>query len=387
MGSGVWWVLLLYVFLVLPPVTALALSGKALSPVTYIPGETIINHYIIYGSNFPVKVQADGGIFKHVTITDLVNNEFDLIIDFPTEEHVPAGLYAIGLSVLEDAPPLAGIASQVAISKNIEVIVYSQEKDIRSSLNVPNINEGSNLSFQLGVTSVSYTDINEVHGLITFYNVLNKEVDSVVTEKRPLKSLSGTTFTNSLPDRSFSSGNYWAKAIVYYDGKQQVVNTTFLIGSMDILLKNYTIELQRGFTEFSVRIANNWGNTLRNVYARLFINGTEILQTPSRDLEPWEEGELQGIIKVNFPPGVYSGLLTVYFEGENKEFSLTLHVLGEEEKLPSLPIKEAEKKVQEAKAINLVPAIFVPFLLLVVLLLVLWRRRSIKKALKAEEVF
>ena len=387
MGSGVWWVLLLYVFLVLPPVTALALSGKALSPVTYIPGETIINHYIIYGSNFPVKVQADGGIFKHVTITDLVNNEFDLIIDFPTEEHVPAGLYAIGLSVLEDAPPLAGIASQVAISKNIEVIVYSQEKDIRSSLNVPNINEGSNLSFQLGVTSVSYTDINEVHGLITFYNVLNKEVDSVVTEKRPLKSLSGTTFTNSLPDRSFSSGNYWAKAIVYYDGKQQVVNTTFLIGSMDILLKNYTIELQRGFTEFSVRIANNWGNTLRNVYARLFINGTEILQTPSRDLEPWEEGELQGIIKVNFPPGVYSGLLTVYFEGENKEFSLTLHVLGEEEKLPSLPIKEAEKKVQEAKAINLVPAIFVPFLLLVVLLLVLWRRRSRKKALKAEEVF
>lgn len=368
-----WMVMVFFLLLLtIPSLVALALGGSRISPVTYIPGTTITNHYIVYGTDYPVKVMVDGSVFRHITTTEIINNEFDLIISFPLGEYVPVGSHTLGLTVLEEPPSQQGISAQVTVSKNIEVIVYSYEKDIQVSLSAPNINEGSKVIFQLGVQSVGYPDIDEVSGEIIVYDDSGTTRGSITTDKKPLQSLSGLTFIVPFDTSTFSSGNYQAVATVWYDRKSRKTNTTFLIGNLDLILNNYTSMFQPGFNEFSVQVTSNWGNPLRNVYAKLFLNGTELVQTPSIDLEPWQQGALKALVKVDVPPGIYPGMVQLFFEGEQREIPATLTV----EKIESEVITEVEKKVQESKSISLFPAVLTFAFLVFMLLIYLWRRKK-----------
>ena len=371
-----WSALILTLFLALlvsPSVQALTLAGKKISPITYLPGDTIVNHYTLGGTDQPVEIKVDKGPFTNISVTEVIDNKFDLVIHFPQGEYVSRGSHIISLTASEVGSPGAGVSAQVAVSKTFEIIVYSSEKEIQVNLAAANVNEGSKVTFQLTVTSIGYPAIGQVQGVISVYNHSRTLLGQVVTEARALPGLGSTTFSQQFDSALFPTGEYWAKALVTYDGQQKKANTTFLIGSMDVLLQNYTTELSPGFTEFFIRLKNNWGNVLRNVYAKVMVNGTELLQTPSLDLNPWQEGELKGIMKVDLPPGTYPALLTIYFEGEFKEFPITLRVVApvQEELLLAQPV---EKEVQQAKSLLLFPMIVAIMLLLSVLLL-LWRRK------------
>ena len=74
---------------------------KKLSPVTYIPGSKIVNHYVVSDTNYPVEISISSEPFSHIYTTSVINNEFDLILDFPAEEFIPPGSYTIGLKAAE----------------------------------------------------------------------------------------------------------------------------------------------------------------------------------------------------------------------------------------------------------------------------------------------
>lgn len=365
--------LILFFLLSSPLVTALALGGKALGQIIYKPGETITNHYTIYGSDQPVSVLVDGGVFKYITTSEVVNDEFDLIINFPENEFIPSGFYSLALTVAEDSGSQTGISTQVAVSKTFEVVVYSYEKDIKVYLSVPNINEGSNLNFRLGVQSVGYPDIDEVYGQIEVFDAENKKRGTVVTEKQSLNGLESLAFTPSFDARTFPTGTYRAEAIVWYDGKYKVANTTFLIGNMDLILNNYTAVFQPGFNEFFVQVTSNWGNPLRNVYALLFVNGSELVYTPSINLDPWQQGVLKAIAKVTFPPGEYEALLVLFFEGEKKEIPIRITIVAPE---VQEIVEEVQKEIQETRRFSLIPAVITSLILMIILGIYLWRRKK-----------
>ncbi len=371
-------------FLLIVPFTlAIGLGGKALSPVMYKPGITITNEYFITGTERPVEVLLDtGGIFKHVKVTEVVNNQFNLILDFPKGENIPPGSYSISVAVREIPTPkelqAAGVGVFAGVSKNIEVIVYSMDKDVKIGLNAPNINQGSDVQFELGVSSVTYQDIASVRGEITIYDAQRKELGKISTEEKPLPSLEGVNFRPMFESNYLPVAEYSAKAVVFYDGKQESVNTTFLIGNMDVLLKDHTKELTTGYSEFSAQVASNWGNPLRNVYAKVFFDGQELLQTPSMNLEPWQEGTLKGIMKVDLALGERVGELQLFFEGESKKLPLKVKVIEETSPIvaptPELT-EETKKEIQEAQPFRLVPAIVTFVILAIILVLVLLRRR------------
>ena len=362
----------LFLVAILPVVSALELSGTKLSPIIYRSGATITNHYTISGTNAEVDVNLDPGPFQGITVTEVVDNEFDLIIYFSPEQYIAPGSYSFGLSVKEKPAAGAGaISSLVAVSKIFTVEVYSYDKEIDLSLDVPNINAGSPLSLQLTVISRGYPDINSVFGEITILNADAVPWGTIRTEEKFLPGLSAVTFTEVFDASSVVVGNYAAAATVFYDGQQESANTTFLIGNMDILVRNYTSTLPRGFADFNVVVVSNWGNVLRNVYAKLFIAGQELLQTPSLDLLPWQEAQLQGILKVDLVPGGYNGTLQLFFEGEHKDIPIIVTII----ELPA-----AAPEVQQPASSTMVISIILIILLLAVVVLVyfLFHRRHEK---------
>ena len=319
--------LFLFIFLVLlPSLPALSLSGNSISPIIFEPGKSITNHYMIVDTSAEVEVLLSGDLSEYIQLTPIENNEFDLLINFP-DEFIPPGTYRFSLTVKEKGVSAAGINSLLSVVKNFVVEVYSHEKEVEFFLVSPSVNEGNPINFQVNVQSRSYSDINSIKAKINVYDPENKKINTVNTNEKPLPALASETLTASLPTTNIKPGEYTAEAAVFYDGKQKSINNTFRIGNMDILIKNYTKQLPQGFSDFSVTVFNNWGHPLRNVYAKLLLSNQELLQTPSLDLNPWQEAQLQGIVKVDFPPGEYQGKIQLFFEGESKDVPVTITII------------------------------------------------------------
>ncbi len=316
-------------------VSALALSGKHIGQVVYKPGTTFTNSYEVYGSDKNVVVQVDsGGVFKHFRTTPLVNGKFEVVLDFPADEYIAPGEYVIGLSVREESPKnedgedIGGIGALVAVSKKLYVIVYAYEKDVQAGLDIPNINQGSKTNVNLGVNSVSYKNIDMVKADIILYDDATKtEIMRKMTKEKKLKSLQSVTFKETFDTEKLEAKQYFVRSLVTYDGITEEVNKTFLIGNMDLVLKDYSRELAQGYSDFSVTVANNWGNELKNIKAKLFLDGDELLEMPTISLGAWQEGQLKGIVKVDLKPDLYTGELQLFFEGESKKVPIEIRVV------------------------------------------------------------
>ena len=80
----------------------------------------------------------------------------------------------------------------------------------------------------------------------------------------------------------------------------------------------------------------------------LFLEGREILQTPSISIGPWQEKEVQGIVNIEKESGTYPGTLKLFYEGESKEEAIILTIFKKiddtQEKL--------QQKIEHSRAIT-----------------------------------
>lgn len=319
-------ILFLVLLLSLPSLTALTLSGKKLSPIIFEPGLVINNHYTISETTEDVAVKVSGELQDYIVLTEVINNEFDMVINFP--ESLPPGVYHFELSATE-VPKSSneGIGSLLSVSKRFDVEVYSYEKYIEASLSAANVNEGTPIDLKLNLVSKCYQDINSVQGEITIADAQNNTLKKLITEEKSLKALATETLSASFDTIGLPAAEYSAKAIVFYDGEQKTAQTKFRIGQMDLVLKNYTSLVEQGFSDFTLRLANNWGNALQEVYAKLYINKRELLHTPTAEFAPWEEKELKGIINIELEPGTYNAIIQLFFEDQMKEVPVIIAVV------------------------------------------------------------
>ncbi|MBI2665231.1 hypothetical protein HYX12_01250 [Candidatus Woesearchaeota archaeon] len=298
-----------------------------LSPIIYEPGKVITNHYTVIGGNYPVEVVVGGDFGEYITIDKKSDSEFDMTISFP-EQLFPPGTYKFTLSASEIPPENSdtGVGSLIGVSKTFIVEVYSYDKNIDVGLVAPSVNENSPLIFEIPIQSRTYSDITSLSADILIFDQQNQELGKVSTARTTLPALSSKTLTAEYDTNDLSPSNYWAKAVVYYDGQKKDANATFKIGNLDLKIMNYTLLMDTGFNNFQATVANKWGSELRNVYALLLVNKKEVLQTPSINLAPWEEGVVEGIVNMDASPGSYPAVLKVFYEGELKEVSFSLTV-------------------------------------------------------------
>ena len=121
----------LFLFLV-HAVHALELNGLKLSPIIYEPGKKIINTYTIAGTDKAVEVGLGGELLEYVHLTPVRQNQFDLIIEFPSG-YIPSGSYGFSLHVKElPEEDSSGVGSLLSVTKVFEVTVYAYDKFIRS---------------------------------------------------------------------------------------------------------------------------------------------------------------------------------------------------------------------------------------------------------------
>jgi len=365
-------VVLFLSLILLPSAFGLSLSGAKLGTVIYEPGKVIRNSYTITDTSLPVDISVSAaGLSDFIRIEKQDRYHFDLVLEFP-DLLVEEGTYIVGISAQEIAPEgAAGINSLLSVSKMFQVEVYSREKNIGVSFNAPQTNEQEPIKFELDVQSRTYQDIDSIAAEITIYDSYDQEVGRIATAEKPLKALSTERLSASYDSKDMPPANYWAQAKVRYDGQVKILNDSFKIGTMDIALINHTSILNRGFSEFIVLVENSWGNEIPGVYAKLFIDGTEVLQTPSIDLSPWSTGELKGIVKLDIPPGTYPSIIKIFLSGEEKEFPVFLTVT--DEVLPE--IQEARAEVsQKNQVIIILSSILI--VILIIGIIIFWKGRS-----------
>lgn len=350
----------------------LTLSGKQLSPIVYVPGDSITNHYVISDTERPVQVLLDPGPFSQISISPVVDNEFDLFVHFPQDTFIAPGSYTFGMTVRELLEGDGnGIGSLISVSKNFAVDVYSYDKEVRVSFSAPNINVGNNVTFSLSVASMGYAPIDAVQGKVTVYDAQRTVLGTVVTEKVPLRGLGSVTFAPVFVAENLPPNSYSAKAVVTYDGREKSANATFLIGNMDIELLNYSSVLESGYSKYEIVVRNKWGDVLRNVFAKVYLESKEILHTPSIELSPWMEGVLSGIVKTDSNPGDYNGSIHVFFEGEQATFPIKVTVVAPPVSSPAL-----QQPTTELPPWMMGVVLLVILVLIMVSVLVLFSRRS-----------
>ena len=313
-------------------VTALGLVGDKLGDLVFVPGKMISNKYLVTETTRPVEVNVGGEIAKYVTINKMVDNQFEMIVNFPEQIDLPVGTYWLTLTAneVDDSSESAAIKSLLTVTKRFKVEVYSYEKEILASFNAPNVNEGFPLDFNIALQSRTYSKIDSVIADIIIYDLNNNIVGKTETKKEELPALISKTLTASFDTSELKVADYWAEAKINYDGKIITLNDTFKIGEMDLILKNYTAELPQGFAEFKLMVENNWGNPVKNVYAKLFIADQEMLQTPSIIIGPWGEAELSALTKIDLELGEYPAKLQLFFEDKMKEEEIQLNVVEED---------------------------------------------------------
>ncbi len=294
----------------------LALRGNHLSPIIFEPGKKIVNHYIIDGTDKEVKISLGGDLLDHVRVTEVVNNQFDLIIEVPETLPEP-GSYSFSLHATESGDA-EGVGSLVSVNLLFLVEVPPHGKAISVSFDVPDVNEHKPIPFSVAVASKGLENITSLKGYINVYDLKNDSVASIKFLERPLPALGSASFSANLPADALSAGKYWAKAIIQYDGEEKTVQDYFKIGNLDLLLVNYSSNLERDFGEFWAIVENNWGNPIQTVYAAVSINGTEVLTTPTVFLGPWQRGELEGILRTDFMPGNYNGTIKLFYDNLSK---------------------------------------------------------------------
>lgn len=362
-------IVLVILSLLIPSISALSLSGMKLSPIIFQPGLKIGNHYTITDTDKEVNVKVGGELEEYISITEVVNNEFDLIINFP--QYITPGKYGFSLTA-EEIPSGSegGVSSLIAVSKQFIIEVYTFDKYIDVSLSAPSVNEGTPVNFQLAVSSKGYKDISSIRGEITIFDGENNTLEKISTEEKPLKALASETLTAAFETEGLPADEYFAEGIVFYDGESKTARTTFRIGQMDLALKDYTSEVEYGFSDYNITVVNNWGNELRNVYARLFVEDKELLQTPSISLQSWEEGVLKGIIKVDKEPGVYPAEIELFFEGESKKEQVEFRVV--------------EKRIERSLGMTITLLIIVVLVIVVLILLLKKKGKILKRKTKDE---
>ncbi len=361
----------------IPSVESIGLSGVKLSPIIHVPGKSLTNHYFITDTSLLVAVSLGGSFARYANITPLIDNQFDLIINFP-EEPITPGTYSLSLSATEVAEAeVAGIGSLTSVSKQFVVEVYSWDKEITASLSAPSVNENGTVHFAVTVQSRTYSDIDSVRAKITIFNLENVTLAEVYTNRRPLPSLAEDVLTASFNTTGLRPAQYFARAFIEYDGRKKIADATFRIGTMDLILLNYTRTLERGFTLFQVLVSNNWGNELRNVYAKLilqdqFLMMQPLLQTPSIALGPWQEGIVEGFVKIDFPAGEYNGTIQLFFEGEQKEEPAEFTVIE------SISPEKVKADIELSRKNMIIQLLAIGVLILIVFILFLLKNTSRK---------
>ncbi|MBU0760841.1 MAG: hypothetical protein KJ600_01955 [Nanoarchaeota archaeon] len=161
---------------------------------------------------------------------------------------------------------------------------------------IENANTGEKVPYKLVVYSRGDETIT-ASSRIEILDSANESVKVFNLGSNEIASTEFVAFDSGLDMAGVGAGNYKAVAIVKTDSGQEVrKEDSFKLGELQVKVVNYTRMLEKNkINPFEIEVESFWNDALENVYAEVFVVGTDIsFLTPSVELRPWQRSKLTG---------------------------------------------------------------------------------------------
>lgn len=256
---------------------------------------------------------------------------FHVIMEF-TEEVDSYGQNLIYLtvqdSVSDSGSQIGGMGGTIL---RIHVMVLYPGYMIQGSMKIDNVNENEPIKPVVSVYNIGESPIQQLYAEISFYDAENNFLGKSKTQIESLDSFKSTYLTaNFIPD-NLPSGAYSAQAVIYYDNNEQIVNSTFEIGTMNVDYVSSTEQAVVGkINPYIITVKSTWNGNLDNVYAIINAEGQQ-QQTPSISLNAFQKRDLNAFLdftNLNETKNITASI-EIHYEGESKTVNAPLALVKE----------------------------------------------------------
>lgn len=298
------------------------------------------------GYNAKVRLTARGGLAEYITFSDEYldiskGGRAHFTFNLKLPESIPPGRNRIDIGA-KDVTQTAGggITAKTAVYMGFYVRAPYPGKYIEASFSAANIEKDQVATFNVGIISRGNETINKIDGIIEVFDKDDKIATLTLDPIRDVKPGESRTLKAEWDSTGQSVGEYNAKAMVNYDGKQLDLDTKFKIGTLLVKIINYTKEFYKDeINQFDIEIQSFWNINIDNVYGEIEINKRKI-RTLETNLEPWSKKIITAYLDTtNLELGEHTANIKVYYADKFAEEIGKITILPKREKIIEMPSK------------------------------------------------
>lgn len=352
----------------------------------------IVNYQVTGTDNFEVDIGCDPLLKQYIQIGKTATDNqgiktFPLIFDFPKEIE-KQGHETVSISIKEKPDHETSKGQQITgltvVEGRIYVDIPYSGLYAEMSAQAYNANKGSEVEFAVTMKNFGQVDIADSNVKIDIYKD-DAKIKTLESEKVSIPIGSAHEFIMYLTTDDLKPGIYSAKITGNYDSKKREIDTTFKIGTLDILMTGFTKEIYVNETnEFFIQIESLWNNPIEKVFADITISKDskmiKKLQTPNYDLRPWDSQKIITYIDTQgWALGQYDIEVKLNFEGTSKTTKDQFAVIMRPE-----PEKPFSFYGLSATALLLVGITILLVVMNIILLINVFRKKSIESQKNAK---
>lgn len=274
--------------------------------------------------NTELVAYKKGDLAEYIDIskTSLYGEDrFNVKMDLPEElDHPGEHRSIIGVKEKVDEE-LATVGTSLAVQSVLEIYVPFPGKYLESSVEADSVNQGEISEIFLDIDNKGKQAVS-MKPRIEIMNKENTTVDTIELSRREIERHGNIKLKGDFNTSGYKPGDYMAKAIVDYAGKNSTSTDEFSIGHLFVNVTNQTKKAKVGGTrEFDVEVESRWADEIKNVYADVEIienvTSRKTFRTTPESLDPWESAELTGYFDTtNMSLGTQDTRIFVKYEGE-----------------------------------------------------------------------
>jgi len=282
----------------------------------------------IFGKSVPEEYVNFDPI--NVTFEPYEKKVFDFSIAIPEQFEEP-GDYRFDFVTKEifeeEEDSGATITVKTAVAGVFIVRVPAEGYFLKSSLEARGVISGEPVPFVLTLENLGTYAINDIQGILEISDESGNLIDELeFTYDLPLYSVEQLELNWDSEGASY--GNYHAKAIMTFQGKEEIAETDFKVGEMHVSILEYDKSVSSGdINKFKLKIRSDWGDQINDAYAILDVT-TEVahqFKSSNFNLEPWQEKEIIVYVDAQMlEKGEYPSKIGIMYEGvyDGEEFEL-----------------------------------------------------------------
>lgn len=330
-------------------VNAVGIVGGDLNVfVDYEPGLVQQIDYNIMITNPDIEEYetfATGNLAKYISVEprfisgDSSDLSFQATLQLPVnEKELSAGKICGDVGVVEKVSEDTGggvnIVTRTSAKARVCVRVLYEGKHVEAKLKIGSVNEGEILKPVVEVTNWGRENISSVNAEVFLYDTNGTEVGKTNTGSVSLGSKEEGRLESSFSTGNIGPGEFYGKAIVYYDGESTETGEAFFrIGTLFVEVIEYSKRIFAGrINEFNIELLSKWNKELENVYARIIIEDQDVKTMPAK-LGAWATLRTKGYVDAtSFELGEMPVRIMVFYADSKTVFDGVVEVVEDPDK-------------------------------------------------------